>query len=119
MRRLAMDGNEDLRTDPLVHLLQFVAARMAGNMHQRIAVGDDLDALLDQAVLDVDDRLLVAGNGARGKDHRVAGGERDMAHLVAGKLGKGGARLALAAGQDDHDLVARDIAEFVFGDERA
>ena len=36
------------------------------------AVGDDLDALRDQAVDDAADRLLVARDGARGKDHAVA-----------------------------------------------
>ena len=76
MRRLAMHRNADLRPRPFIHLAQLVAARMAGDMHQRIAVLDDLDALVDQPVLDLEDRLLVAGNGARGKDHRVAGRQR-------------------------------------------
>ena len=40
------------------------------------AVGDDLDALRDQAVDDLHHRLLVAGNGARGEDHAVAARRR-------------------------------------------
>src|SRR5690606_41946658 len=41
VRRLAMHGNEDLRARPLVHLDKFAAARVAGDMHQGVAVSDD------------------------------------------------------------------------------
>ena len=72
MQRLAMGRNEDFRPDPADHVEQFGAPRMAGDVHQMGAVGDDLDALGDQAVDDPADRLLVAGDGAGGKDHPVA-----------------------------------------------
>ena len=52
---------------------------MARDVHQMRAVGDDLDALLDQPVDDAADRLLVAGNGARGIDHAVAARSVDLA----------------------------------------
>ena len=65
-------GIDDARPHPAVHLLHLGAARMAGDVDQMRAVGDDLDALRDQPVDDAADRLLVAGNGARGEDHAVA-----------------------------------------------
>ena len=64
MRRLAMDGHDDLRLRPFIHPQKLVAARMAGHMHQSLIVRDNVHALFDQAVLDLDDRLFVAGNGA-------------------------------------------------------
>ena len=52
MLRLAMDRDGDLRPDPLVHLRQLVARRMAGDVDLRVGlVGDDLDAEVQQAVL--------------------------------------------------------------------
>ena len=118
MRRLAMHGNADLRPRPFIHLAQLVAARMAGDVDQRVAVLDDLDALVDQQVLDLEDRLLVAGDGARRKHDDVARRQRHRLHLVARQLGERGARLALAAGADDHQVLARDEAVILLGDER-
>ncbi len=45
VQRLAMRRDQDLRLHPGDHVAQFVAARMAGDVHQMRAVGDDLDAL--------------------------------------------------------------------------
>ena len=44
MHRLAMDRHGDLRPEPAIHLAKLVAARMAGDVDQRVAVGDDADA---------------------------------------------------------------------------
>ena len=41
VHRLAMDGNRDPRPEPAVHLAHFVAARMAGDVDEPLAVGDD------------------------------------------------------------------------------
>jgi len=75
MQRLAVRRHGDLRLQPIVELSDLGAARMAGNVDEMGAVGDDLDALLGQRVDDPADRLLVAGNGARGKDDAIAGCE--------------------------------------------
>ena len=48
---LAVDRHRDLRFDPAVHLLHLVAARVAGDVDEVIAFGDDLDAAADQLVL--------------------------------------------------------------------
>ena len=45
MQRLAVHGDQELRTHPGNHVAQFVAARMAGDVDEMGAVGDDLDAL--------------------------------------------------------------------------
>ena len=64
----------------------------------------------DQAVDDLADRLLVAGNSARGKDHAVAPRQRYFRMLVARDARQRRARLALAAGAQRNDLVRRQIA---------
>ena len=56
------------------------------------------------------DRLLVAGNGARGKDHAVAARQRHFRMIVRRDARQRRARLALAAGADRHHLVRRQIA---------
>ena len=110
MQRLAMHRNGDARAHPAVKLRHLGAARMAGDVHQMGAVGDDLDALPDQPVDHLADRLLVARDGARGKDHQVALAKRHLRVLVLGDARERGARLALAAGAQRHDLVGRQIA---------
>ena len=62
MQRLAMRGDEDFRPHPADHVAQFVAPRMAGDVNEMGAVGDDLNALRYQAVDDPRDGLLVAGD---------------------------------------------------------
>ena len=109
MQRLAMHRDQQLRPHPGDHVAQFVAARMAGDVDQMGAVGDDLDALRDQAVDDGADRLLVAGNGARGKDHAVALVQRDLRMIVIGDARQRRARLALAAGAQRQHLVGRKM----------
>ena len=79
-----MHRDDGLRLDPADHVLELGAARMAGDMHQMGAVGDDLDALVDQAVDDAADRLLVAGDRARREDHPVAARQRHVGMLVLG-----------------------------------
>ena len=47
--RLAMHRHRDLRLDPAVHLLELVAAGMAGDVDEMVALGDHLDALAGPA----------------------------------------------------------------------
>ncbi len=110
VQRLAVHRDQDLRAHPADHLLQLRAPRMAGDMHQVRPVGDDLDALADEPVDDPHDGLLVAGYGARGKDHAVTAREGHLGMLVGGDAGQRRARLALAAGAERDHLVGRQVA---------
>ena len=51
-------------------------------------LGDDLDAAVDQHVLDVDDFALVAGDGPGREDHAVAGVEIDRRMLARARCGR-------------------------------
>ena len=42
--RFAMDRNDDLGPDPIVHLDQLGPSGMAGDMDVRLALGDDANA---------------------------------------------------------------------------
>ena len=118
MHGFAMRGDGDFRPQPGVHLREFGAARMAGDMDKLRAVGDDFDALRDEAVDDLADRLLVARNGARGEDDDVAGRERRGRVLVFGDARERRARLALAARRQSQNLVARNAVEMILAEER-
>ena len=100
----------DLRPHPADHLPELVDARMPGNVHEMGTVGDDLDSLGDETVDHPHDRLLVAGNGARGENHAVAARERDLGMVVLRDAGERRARLALAAGTERQHLVRREMA---------
>ena len=78
---------------------------MAGDVHQRVAVGDDIAAQIDEPVLDTPDRALVARDGARGEDDEIALVELHVGMLVLGDAGHRRARLALAARAQQDDLV--------------
>jgi len=67
-------------------------------MHGCVAVGDHLDAEIGKAVLHAGDGLLVAGDGAGGEDHPIAGVQADIGVLVQCDPRHGGTGLALAAG---------------------
>ena len=67
-------------------------------------------ALLDQAVDDGADRLLVAGDGARGKDHAVALVQGHLRMIVIGDARQRRARLALAPRAQRQHLVGGKMA---------
>ncbi len=110
MQRFAVNGNQELRAYPGDHVAEFVAARMAGHMDEVGAVGNDFDALRDQAIDDGAHRLLVAGNGARGKDHAVALVQRHLRMIVIGDARQRRARLALASRAQRQHLVGGKMA---------
>ena len=107
MPRLAVHRHDDLGRSPGVHAPQLIAPRMAGDVHQRFVVGEDIAAGAREVVLDAPDRLLVAGNGARGEDHDVALVERDLRMLLLGDARERRALLALAAGAQEDDVAPR------------
>ena len=85
---------------------------MAGDVDRRLAVGDHLDALAGELVLDPADRDLVARDLLGGEHHQIAALEAQLV-LAEGDPGERRARLALAAGGDDHDLVARQAHRLI------
>ena len=71
---LAMDRDDDLGPDPVVHRGELGPAGMAGDVDRRLAVGDHLDALVGELVLDPADRDLVAGDLLGREDDEIARG---------------------------------------------
>ena len=90
---------------------------MAGNVNERSAVRDDLDARGHEGVDDPADCFFVAGNRARGKDDSIAGAQFRGRMFVLGNPGERGARLALATGGERQDLVAGQAVEGVHAQE--
>gem|GEM_PF-4242171 len=77
-------------------------------MDRRLAVGDHVDAPCGELVLDAADCDFVAGNLLRREDDQIAALEGQFV-LAEGDPGQRGAGLALAAGGDDHDRLARQL----------
>src|SRR6516162_7691635 len=115
MARFAVNRDRHPRTDHLVHAYQLVARGMAGNVDEMVPLGDDLDPEPDQRVLQPVDRLLVPGNDSRREDHDITRLEHDIGMVLAGDPGERRARLPLAPGADQHDLVARQITRLLLG----
>ena len=110
MQRLAMHRHDDLRLHPVEQVGELVAARMAGDVDQMGAVGDDLDALVDQPVDRRGRRFSLPGMVREEKITRSPRRECDVGMLVGGDARQRRARLALAAGAERHHLVGRQIA---------
>ena len=117
MTGLAMHGDSKLGPHPLIHMGQLVTARMAGDMHEMIALGDDGNAALGQAVLQIKNRGFVAGDNTRGEDDRVAFGQGDIGVTVLDNAGESGTRLALTAGADEQHFIVGDVAHIMLGEE--
>ena len=108
---LAVHGDEVVRLRQREHHLQLLLARVAGDVQRRVAVVDDLRALLEQLVNDAADRDLIARNGRGRDDDAVAGVDRDLlvlrkCHTVQCRHG-----FALTAGADNDGLAARQAAD--------
>jgi hypothetical protein len=72
MHGLAVNRDKDIGLEPVVELGQFMAPRVAGHVDHFVATRNDLDAFVDQLVLDVLHGLFVAGNGPGRKDRHIA-----------------------------------------------
>ncbi len=83
----------------------------------RHLVRNDPHALLRQRVLHVEDALLISRDDARGEDDRITLIQCDMAMGVIRDTAERGALLALAAGAEIKDLVARKGARLGFVDQ--
>ena len=118
MPRLAVHGDGDLRSDPLVHLGQFFSGRMAGNVDEMVPVGHNVQAQAAEGVLQAPNGDLVPGNDAGREDDRIPFFQNHMRVLVAHDAPQGGARLALATGAEQQDLVARQVAKVFDPDRR-
>ena len=57
-----MDGNGDFRANPFVHGFQFGPTGVAGNVHMRLFLGDDLDTARGKRVLHAPDGQFIAGD---------------------------------------------------------
>ena len=112
MTELAMDRDDDFGADPVVHGGKLGAAGMARNVDRRLLVGDHLDALLGQLVLDAADGDLVARDLLGGKDDEVAALQAQFV-LVEGDPGERRARLPLPARGDDHHLAPGQLHRLV------
>ena len=90
---------------------------MTGHVHEIVPVSDDVEALQHKPVDHLRDLPLVARDRAGRKDDPVARHQADIAVIVLRNAGQGGSRFALAAGGQDHGLLARQAGEPVRGQE--
>ena len=112
----AMDRDEVLGPAQGKHQLLLLLAGVAGNVQGRIAVVDDLGALLVQLVDHVVDRLLIARNGRRRDKDAVARYNLHLLVAVVGHAVQGRHGFALGTGRNDHQLFPRVTAHFVHVD---
>src|SRR5262249_11795030 len=90
-------------------LLQLLAARMPGHMHECVRIGDHLAAEINEPILNLANGALVSRNGPRGKDHQIPGVELHVRMLVGGNARKRRAWFALAAGTQRENLARLKI----------
>src|SRR4051794_13258943 len=83
---------------------------MARYVNKLGAVGDDLNALHNKAIDNRPDSLLVAGNGARGKNDAITLVKRDLRVIVIGDARQCRTGLALASRTQRQHLVGRKMA---------
>ena len=108
----AMNRYEKAGLHRVQHQLELFLAGVAGDMHLGHLFVEDLGAATIEMVDQFGNCALVAGNHARGEDHRVPLFQLDLLVIVHGDAGQGAHRLALAAGGDDADLFRRQMRQF-------
>ena len=108
---LAVHRHRIARPDDVVAVEQLAGARMAGDVHQRIALVNDRRAQTGQPVDHPVDGVLVARDEARHEQDGVALGHIDDGVLMVGDATQGAERLALGTGRDDDDLVVAVVLD--------
>ena len=102
-------GMHVARAHDVVAVEQLAGARVAGDVHDRVALVDDVGAELGQPVDDPEDGVLVAGDQAGREHHGVTGLDLDPVVVAVRDPGQRRQRLALRAGRDDDDLFGREV----------
>ena len=87
MARLAVDRDRDLAAGSSGTSAPSRRGRVARDVDEVVALGDHLDALADELVVQVVERPLVAGDDLGAEDHGVAGLEPHPRVLAAGDRG--------------------------------
>ena len=100
-------GRTDFGLHEIDHRTEFFTPGVAGNVDQRAAGVDDFGPGPEELVDDPIDRCFVAGDRRGRDDDRVAGSDRNFAVVAVGDPAEHRHRLALAAGDDEDDLVVR------------
>src|SRR5262245_33730833 len=110
VKRLAVNGDNDLRFHPANQIFKLGTPWMARDVEQMGRYRDHYDTLLDQHIAHAPDGLFVSGNISGRIDHPVACRKRHFWVLFFGNARKCGPRLSLASGAQRDDLFRRQIA---------
>ena len=102
--------------DDVVAVEQLAGRRVAGDVHEGVALVHHVGAELGEPVDDAVDRVLVARDERRSKQHRVAGLELHLRVAAVRDARQGGHRLALRTGGHQHHLLRRCGVDLVDDD---
>jgi hypothetical protein len=105
--QFAVNGDEIFRLDQAQQQLQLLLAGVAADVDVVFPAVDDPGPAAEEVVDGPTHQLLVAGNDPGRHHHRVAGLNADVAMLAGGHPAQGRARLPLAAGGNNGDLMVR------------
>ena len=108
--------DHDLRVDQPMNLLEVRAVGVAGHVVKARAVIHHIHALFAELVDDEDYTTFVAGDGLGREQEQVALFQFDPAIFAPRQLRTGGAALTLAAGDDQHQVLARQFNGFFGAD---
>ena len=99
--------------DPLIHLSELTATRMAGNMDHVVLLGNDPYAAFCQLVLQFIDRNVIARNDFGGKDNGVPLFHNHLGMGVIGNSGERCTRFTLRARAQIEHFVLWQLTCFV------
>ena len=108
-----------LRLRQVEHQLDLLLIAVAGGVDRGVGGRDDGAADAVEAVDDLVDRALVAGDRRGGEDHRVARVQLDRLVVAVGHAAQRRQRLALGPGEDDRDLLVGELVDVARLDEDA
>ena len=96
--------------DQVIDQLDVLLTGVSGCVH---ILADNISTLQQEFIDHGGDCLLVARDGAGGKDNRIVGADGHFAVHAVRHAAEGCHALALAAGGDDHGLLSRIIPELI------
>ena len=116
---LAVDRQHVARLDDVVAVEQLAGAGVAADVHEGVALVDDVGAPAGQAVDDAVDGVLVARDQRAGQDDGVALLEVHEGVAALGDPAQRAQRLALRAGGDQHLALGRQVGQLLGVDQHA
>lgn len=109
MRGIEMKRKENMRKKKGINEEKINEERMEWKVKEGVIIENDIDKEIDKKVIDVENGILVEGNGKRRIDESIKRSKGEDENIIEGKFRKWRERLEMNEGKDNKKILKRNV----------